>query len=154
VTYLLGGIDIRKVRETNSHVAIVDSRKGYCLLMIPFGNDGVVDFILEPVEDKASGSAAPLSAFKVRKAKLAPLGDGNGVRIGDSPRQVLAKIGRPISYDSETGGGATRIKDGHFKYKHPGGRLNGWSYLSNYEFKKGKLTSIEIYMERGPELLG
>lgn len=97
-------------------------------------------------DENGPESRAPTS--KTIRTRLRLVTD-TGVRVGDTEAAVIRKLGRPSDSELEGDPGQRDLF-----YTLMGGKVHGWSYETWYRFQHGRLTSISIAMQRGPEVAG
>jgi hypothetical protein len=147
ITYGLGGRDIRKVKGSDELTAINDKKKGYYLVTETDGKEAYSLLLIKPRELKDDPRVTE-GELKLRAGTLT-LSTAHGVKIGDSERDVIRKLGKPTDRDPDAALGELTL---FYNYIH--GRIYGWSYASWYSFRKGKVAAILISFQKGNEVAG
>jgi len=141
VTYHLGGVNLIAQKWDSDYEGRCDPKSRYCLSSAngPDGCEYIMNLSPGFERDEQYWSVSRSELEKEFKGVRVPLITGRGVRIGDTPRQVQRKIGKPTSqsiYKSET----------LYVYEYRGKRL----YDARYTFPNGKLRSIYFRDARPP----
>ena len=84
---------MRKLKSTKDETAVFDQKKGYYLVKEASQGSNAKRLLLIRPEDLKDDPEELLSRLKVSKGKLLSLSTNHGVKIGDSPKTVLSKLG-------------------------------------------------------------
>jgi len=155
VSYRLGGVDIWSTDKTKQDVYMLDKGSKYCL-HISHAPENEIGMLLCPESELEQSGDLDLKrdASEIRYAHITPMETESGVKIGDTPQEVLRLLGTPTEYDAAYDGSPLKTGNGSLHYNDMGGHLHGWSYESWYEFNHGHLTSISITIQKGKEVAG